>query len=190
MAPFPLFVFFIKGGHLLSIRQIVPASEWEPCCGFGYDVHRYGGNRPLKLGGVEISHEYCVSAHSDGDVLLHALMDALLGCLCEGDIGRHFPDSDPSYENASSELLLGHVLDLWHGSDLRLCHVDLTVIAQKPKLVPWAARIRDNVAALLGIASAKVNFKATTEEGLGFTGELRGIKACAVVSALRPAGAA
>ncbi len=158
---------------------------WEPCSGFGYDVHRYGGNRPLRLGGVDIPCEYGISAHSDGDVLLHALMDAMLGCLCEGDIGMHFPDSDPSYENISSVLLLGHVMELWRKSGLRLCHADLTVIAQKPKLAPFADQIRNNVSAILGLDPRRVNFKATTEEGLGFTGELRGIKACAVVSAIR-----
>ena len=156
-----------------------------PCCGYGYDVHAYGGNRPLMLGGVEIGGDYLVSAHSDGDVLLHALMDAILGCLAAGDIGHLFPDSDPKFDGISSVVLLDHVMNLAAEADLRLCHVDLTVIAQKPKLAPHADAIRRNVARLLDLPLEHVAFKATTEEKLGFTGELKGLKAVALVTALR-----
>ncbi|MBD5539084.1 MAG: 2-C-methyl-D-erythritol 4-phosphate cytidylyltransferase [Desulfovibrio sp.] len=158
-----------------------------PCSGLGYDVHRYGGERPLRLGGVEIPGAPGVVAHSDGDVLLHALMDALLGCAALGDIGRHFPDSDPAFAGISSAVLLDRVLELAAGAGLRLCHVDLTVVAQKPRLAPWREEIRNNVASLLGLARDEVNLKATTEEGLGFTGRVEGIKAWALVSAVRPA---
>lgn len=157
----------------------------RPCSGWGYDVHRYGGNRPLILGGVPIPGEWTVCAHSDGDVLLHALMDAILGCMAAGDIGRWFPDTDPRWENASSALLLDNVLSMAHETGLMLTHVDLTVVAQKPRLAPHAETIRRNVARLLGLAPDSVNMKATTEEGLGFTGECQGLKAVAMVSALR-----
>lgn len=156
-----------------------------PCCGYGYDVHAYGGSRPLVLGGVEIGGEYRIHAHSDGDVLLHALMDAILGCFAGGDIGRLFPDNDPAFENISSSVLLDQVLTLTAEAGVRLVHADLTVVAQKPKLAPHADAIRRNVARLLDLPLSHVSFKATTEEKLGFTGELRGIKAVALVSALR-----
>lgn len=156
-----------------------------PCCGYGYDVHAYGGNRPLTLGGVEIGGEFLILAHSDGDVLLHALMDAVLGCFAGGDIGRLFPDSDPAFDNVSSVVLLDRVMTLAAEANVRLVHVDLTVVAQKPKLAPKADAIRRNVARLLDLPLDHVAFKATTEEKLGFTGELRGIKAVALVTALR-----
>ncbi len=166
-----------------------PASAPLPCTGLGYDVHRYGNGRPLRLGGVEIPGAPGVLAHSDGDVLLHALMDAILGCAALGDIGQHFPDSDPALEGISSALLLDRVLELAPGAGVRICPADLTIVAQQPRLAPWRAEIRANVATLLGLAREHVNLKATTEEGLGFTGRGEGIKACAVVSALRNAGA-
>ncbi len=156
-----------------------------PCCGYGYDVHAYGGNRPLTLGGVEIGGDYLIRAHSDGDVLLHALMDAILGCFAGGDIGRLFPDDDPAFDNISSSVLLDRVMTKAAEAGTRLTHVDLTVIAQKPKLSPHADAIRRNVARLLDLPLDHVAFKATTEEKLGFTGELKGIKAVALVSALR-----
>ncbi|WP_165078990.1 MULTISPECIES: 2-C-methyl-D-erythritol 4-phosphate cytidylyltransferase [unclassified Desulfovibrio] len=170
---------------LALLRGDAPASL--PCNGLGYDVHRYGGGRPLRLGGVEIPGAPGVFAHSDGDVLLHALMDAILGCASLGDIGQHFPDSDPALDGISSALLLDRVLELAAGAGIRLCHVDLTVVAQKPRLAPWREEIRNTVASLLGLARHEVNLKATTEEGLGFTGRVEGIKAWALVSGLRPA---
>lgn len=156
-----------------------------PCCGYGYDVHAYGGDRPLMLGGVSVGGDFLIRAHSDGDVLLHALMDAILGCFAGGDIGQLFPDSDPAFENISSSLLLDHVLSRAAEAGVRLVHADLTVIAQKPKLAPHADAIRRNVARLLDLPPDHVSFKATTEEKLGFTGALQGIKAVALVTALR-----
>ena len=158
-----------------------------PCTGFGYDVHRYGGNRPFVLGGVPIATDILVQAHSDGDVLLHALMDALLGCMGAGDIGGLFPDNDPAYDGIESGVLLSKVLDLWVRGGYRLVHVDLTIIAQVPKVAPHRAAIAGNVAKLLQLDVRSVGVKATTEEHLGFTGEKKGIKAVAVVSALKPA---
>ncbi len=164
----------------------------EPCSGWGYDVHRCDGDRPLVLGGVPIPCDVRVAAHSDGDVLLHALMDAILGCMGGGDIGRLFPDSDPRFDGISSALLLDDVAERAARAGLRLTSVDLTLVAQKPRLAPHAAAIRRNVARLLGLEEWRVNIKATTEEGLGFTGEGRGMKAVALVAGLRerlPVGA-
>ncbi len=154
-----------------------------PRVGFGYDVHRYGGSRPLKLGGVPIPTDVTVSAHSDGDVLLHALADAILGCLGAGDIGQHFPDSDAAYDNASSGMLLAEVLRKAVQSNLTLHHADCTVVAQTPKIAPYRERIAKSIASLLHLPPESVNVKATTEERLGFTGEKLGIKAYAVVTA-------
>lgn len=162
-----------------------PAPCPAPCDGLGYDVHRYGGDRPLKLGGVEIPGAPGIVAHSDGDVLLHALMDAILGCAALGDIGQHFPDADPAYSGISSAVLLDQVLELAMEAGVRLCHVDMTLVAQKPRLSPWREEIRANVARLLGLSREQVNLKATTEEGLGFTGRLEGIKAWVLASAWR-----
>ncbi|KAB1439034.1 2-C-methyl-D-erythritol 4-phosphate cytidylyltransferase [Pseudodesulfovibrio senegalensis] len=156
-----------------------------PCTGWGYDVHRYGGDRPMVLGGVPIAGAPQIVAHSDGDVLLHALMDAILGCIGQGDIGTHFPDTDPAWDGASSAILLREVLVMAEKAKARIVHADLTVIAQVPRLAPHAAQIRRTVANLLGLDSGQVNVKATTEEKLGFTGEKKGIKAVACVTALR-----
>lgn len=156
-------------------------SDYQPRIGFGYDVHRFGGNRPLRLGGVEIPGQYTIWAHSDGDTLLHALIDAILGCIGAGDIGSHFPDNDQTWDNADSSLLLDKTLGLAAEAGLVLDNVDLTVVAQKPKLQPHALNIRRNVARLLALPEQRVNFKATTEEGLGFTGKLEGVKAMAAV---------
>ncbi len=159
-----------------------------PCCGYGYDVHRYGGGRPMKLGGVEIPGAPGIVAHSDGDVLLHALMDAILGCACLGDIGRLFPDSDPALDNISSAVLLDEVLRLAAGAGVELVQADCTIIAQIPRIAPHRETVRRNLARLLGLDERRVNVKATTEEGLGFTGEGRGVKAAVLVTALRKAG--
>ncbi|SMP64298.1 2-C-methyl-D-erythritol 2,4-cyclodiphosphate synthase [Desulfonatronum zhilinae] len=156
-----------------------------PCVGFGYDVHRFGPGRPLKLGGVPFPGAPEIIAHSDGDVLLHALADALLGCLGKGDIGELFPDSDARFENIDSAVLVSEVLELSHREGLVLTHVDLTIVAQIPKVAPRREEIRRNVARLLGLDSARVGVKASTEEGLGFTGAKQGIKAMAVVTAMR-----
>ncbi len=156
-----------------------------PVTGFGYDVHRYGGDRPFMLGGVPIPCEFAVSAHSDGDVLLHALMDALLGCAGRGDIGTLFPDSAPEFDGISSGILLAEVLRLTAQCGLTLTHADLTVVAQVPKVAPYREQIAKNIASLLQLPIASVNVKATTEERLGFTGEKLGIKAYAVVTGLK-----
>jgi len=158
-----------------------------PCVGWGYDVHRFGGenDRPMKLGGVPIPNGPSIVAHSDGDVLLHALTDAVLGTFGGRDIGAHFPDSDPKFSGADSGILLKEVLLAAEAAGVRVVHADLTVIAQVPKLAPHAEQIARNVRRLLGLEAHQVNFKATTEEGLGFTGEKLGIKAVAAVTALR-----
>ncbi len=163
-----------------------------PCVGYGYDVHKYADGkeanqpaRPMRLGGVAIPDAPEVLAHSDGDVLLHALMDALLGCTGGGDIGTFFPDSDPAFDNVSSVVLLDTVLEELRKAGIALSHVDMTIIAQIPKVGPHREAIRKNVARLLGLELGAVNVKATTEEGLGFTGERLGIKAVAVVAGVR-----
>lgn len=158
--------------------------------GYGYDVHRYVAPdsqdaRPLKLGGVDIDcgrTPMAVQAHSDGDVLLHALMDAVLGCFGGGDIGALFPDDDPSFAGVSSAVLLDEVLTLARKSGFTIGSVDMTVIAQKPKVSPQREAIRANVARLMGLSRESVNVKATTEEGLGFTGALEGLKAVVLVT--------
>jgi 2-C-methyl-D-erythritol 4-phosphate cytidylyltransferase/2-C-methyl-D-erythritol 2,4-cyclodiphosphate synthase len=154
--------------------------------GFGYDVHAYGGDRPMVLGGMPIPGAPAVRAHSDGDVLLHALADAILGCLGAGDIGEHFPDTDPRWEAIPSSVLLDQILERGRQQDLVIDHVDLTIIAQIPRLAPHREAIRANVARLLELSPHQVNLKATTEEGLGFTGRKEGIKAVAVVTGSVP----
>lgn len=161
---------------------------WLPCNGFGYDAHRFGPGRPLRLGGVAIPGGMELIAHSDGDVLLHALIDALFGAASLGDIGKHFPPSDPALEGISSAVMLDHCLDLFRDRGLILCQVDLTIVAQKPRLEPWKGEIARNVARLLGLDASRVGLKATTEEGMGFTGKMEGIKAYALASALRKGG--
>lgn len=157
-------------------------STTSTCVGMGYDVHRYGDGRPMRLGGIAIHNAPEVIAHSDGDVLLHALMDALLGCAGLGDIGQHFPDTDNKFENISSVILLDKVISLLQDAKIAVRHVDATIIAQKPKLASHKQEIRANLARLLSLEERHVNIKATTEEGLGFTGRLEGIKASVVVT--------
>ncbi len=182
----------VKITTLVDLELLRPDSPaLMPCVGWGYDVHRYArgeeGGRAFKLGGVAIPKAPSIIAHSDGDVLLHALTDAILGCLGQGDIGQRFPDTDPSFENMNSAIFLNETLHAARQAGLQLTHVDLTIVAQTPKIAPWREQIRDNLARLLGLARWQVNVKATTEEGLGFTGEKRGIKAVAAVTGLRPA---
>jgi len=162
-----------------------PAKD-RACTGWGYDVHRFGEGRQLKLGGIPITNGPQVLAHSDGDVVMHALMDALLGCLGQGDIGDRFPDHDPSFAGINSAILLAEVLDMTQKASLVIDHVDITIISQVPRLSPWKAQIKRNLAALMGLESDQICIKATTEEGLGFTGEKKGIKTVAVVTARRP----
>ncbi|MDR0467010.1 MAG: 2-C-methyl-D-erythritol 4-phosphate cytidylyltransferase [Deltaproteobacteria bacterium] len=155
------------------------------CVGYGYDVHRYGSGRPMRLGGVSIPDAPEVLAHSDGDALLHALMDAILGCACLGDIGRLFPDDDPKLENIHSAILLDETLRIAAAAGVELMQADCTIIAQIPRIAPHSQAIRRNLSRLLGLDERRVNVKATTEEGLGFTGAREGIKAVALVGALR-----
>ena len=148
--------------------------------GTGYDVHRLVENRALILGGVAVPYEKGLLGHSDADVLLHAIMDALLGAAALGDIGKHFPDTAEEYAGISSMELLKKVGALLAQEHYLVGNIDATVIAQKPKLAPYLAEMRTNIAQTLGIAEGQVNIKATTEEGLGFTGSGEGIAAQAV----------
>lgn len=148
--------------------------------GMGYDVHKLVEGRRLVLGGVEIPYEKGLLGHSDADVLVHAVMDALLGAAALGDIGKHFPDTDPAYEGADSMKLLEEVRKLLDEHNFMIGNVDATVIAQRPKLAPYIEMMRENIAARLLIDKNHVNVKATTEEGLGFTGQGQGISSQAI----------
>ena len=148
--------------------------------GHGYDVHRLVEGRKLILGGVEVPHTLGLLGHSDADVLTHAVMDALLGAAALGDIGRHFPDTDPAYAGADSLKLLDHVVELLEEKGYQVGNVDATILAQKPKLAPYIEKMRDNLAARMKVGPGQVNVKATTEEKLGFTGAEEGIAAHAV----------
>ncbi len=148
--------------------------------GHGYDVHRFQPGRFITLGGVQIAHNKSFVAHSDGDVLLHALTDALLGAAALGDIGQHFPDTDPAYQGANSRELLRHVVALLQQAGWQVANVDMTILAQAPKMAAHIVAMRENIAADLAIAVDQVNVKATTTEGLGFVGREEGIAAHAV----------
>lgn len=148
--------------------------------GHGYDVHRLVEGRKLILGGVEVPHTLGLLGHSDADVLTHAVMDALLGAVALGDIGRHFPDTDPAYAGADSLKLLDHVVELLEEKGYQVGNVDATILAQKPKLAPYIEKMRDNLAVRMKVEPDQVNVKATTEEKLGFTGAEEGIAAHAV----------
>ena len=149
--------------------------------GHGYDVHRLVPGRKLILGGVEIPWEKGLLGHSDADVLVHAVMDALAGAARLGDIGKLFPDTDPAYRGISSLKLLEEVGRLLRGSGFAVVNIDATLLAQAPKIAPYKARMAENIAAALGIEAEQVSVKATTEEGLGFTGDGSGMAAHAVV---------
>ena len=148
--------------------------------GHGYDVHRFAENRDLILGGVKIDYEKGLLGHSDADVLLHAVCDALLGAAALGDIGRHFPDSDDRYKGIDSMLLLKHVVALLEEKGYVVINIDSTVVAQKPKIGAFVNTMAENIAAACKILPSQVNVKATTEEKLGFTGRLEGVSAHAV----------
>ncbi|MBE6780489.1 MAG: 2-C-methyl-D-erythritol 2,4-cyclodiphosphate synthase [Clostridia bacterium] len=148
--------------------------------GHGYDVHKFSENRRLVIGGVEIPYEKGLLGHSDADVLLHAVSDALLGAAALGDIGKHFPDNANEFLNIDSRILLRRVVGLLKEKGYKVGNIDATVIAQKPKMAPFIEQMRQNIADDCGIDVGFVNVKATTEEGLGFTGELLGISAHAV----------
>lgn len=148
--------------------------------GMGYDVHKLVEGRKLILGGVEIPNEKGLLGHSDADVLLHAIMDALLGAAALGDIGKHFPDTDPAYKGISSIRLLEHVADLLEEYQFLIENIDATIIAQRPKMRPYIDTMRENIAKALKIEADQINVKATTEEGLGFTGSGEGISSQAI----------
>ena len=146
----------------------------------GYDVHRLAENRKMIIGGVEIPYEKGLLGHSDADVLLHAIMDALLGAAALGDIGKHFPDTDPAYEGISSMKLLEKVGQLLEDNRYVIENIDATIIAQKPKMRPYIEEMEKNIATALHIDVSQINVKATTEEGLGFTGAEQGISSQAI----------
>lgn len=148
--------------------------------GHGYDVHRFDATRKLILGGVEVPSHAGLLGHSDADVLLHAVMDALLGAAALRDIGYHFPDTDMRYKGISSMELLGCVAEKLAAAGYRVGNVDATIVAQAPKLKPYIPQMTENIAAKLGVAVNQINVKATTEEGLGFTGSLEGMACHAV----------
>ena len=151
--------------------------------GMGYDVHKLVEGRDLIIGGVRIPHTLGLLGHSDADVLLHAIMDALLGAAGLGDIGKHFPDTDPQYKGISSMKLLSHVAELIRERGYVVENIDATIIAQKPKMRPHIPQMEENIAGALGISTDQVNVKATTEEGLGFTGTEEGISSQARAAA-------
>ena len=144
-------------------------------------MHRLVSGRDLILGGVKIPHDVGLLGHSDADVLTHAVMDAILGALAQGDIGQHFPDSDPAYKNIDSLILLARVMELVKQNKSRINNVDVTILAQNPKLMPYMAEMRRKLAEVMEIGPEDVNIKATTTEGLGFVGREQGIAAYAVV---------
>ncbi len=148
--------------------------------GMGYDVHKLTENRKLILGGVDIPYEKGLLGHSDADVLIHAIMDAILGAAALGDIGKHFPDTDPAYEGISSIKLMEHVAGLLRENGFEIGNIDATVIAQRPKLAAYIPQMCQNMADALGIEVSQINVKATTEEGLGFTGAGQGIASQAI----------
>ncbi len=148
--------------------------------GHGYDVHRLVENRKLIIGGVDIPYQFGLLGHSDADVLLHAISDALLGAAALGDIGRHFPDNDPQYKDIDSLILLKEVSKLLEEKTYIIENIDATIVAQRPKLAPYIDNMRENISKVLNISMTQINIKATTEENMGFTGSMEGIKAYAV----------
>jgi 2-C-methyl-D-erythritol 2,4-cyclodiphosphate synthase len=150
--------------------------------GFGYDAHSLVKGRPLIIGGVEIPHASGLEGHSDADVLVHAVIDAILGALGMGDIGQHFPDTDPAYKGADSLLMLKTVMEWVRHKGFRLNNVDVTVVAENPKLSPHVSAMQHRLADVLEASINQINIKATTTEGMGFTGRQEGIEAFAVVS--------
>ncbi len=153
--------------------------------GHGFDVHKFGGEGPCILGGVPVPYQFGLLAHSDGDVVLHALSDALLGAIAAGDIGRHFSDQDPAYKGIDSRILLRHVYDMVEKEGYRLGNLDITIIAQAPKMAPHIDAMREIIAKDLKSTIQQINIKATTTEQLGFTGRKEGIAVEAVVLVVR-----
>lgn len=155
--------------------------------GFGYDAHRLVQGRALILGGVQVPHPSGLLGHSDADVLTHALMDALLGALCKGDIGRHFPDTDPRYRAANSLVLLESVMGWVKEEGYRVGQVDSTVVAEKPRLAPYVPAMRERLSEILGVRPDQVSIKAKTSESMGFCGREEGMEAFVIVSLVQAA---
>lgn len=149
--------------------------------GFGYDVHKWSADRPLILGGITITHEMGLYGHSDADILLHAITDALLGALALGDIGAHFPDTDPNYKGADSALLLDRVYELVVAEGYNLGNIDATIVMERPKLLPFIPFIRERIASILAVELDQVSIKATTSERMGFVGREEGAAVMATV---------
>lgn len=149
--------------------------------GFGYDVHGFAENRKLIMGGVEIEYGKGLSGHSDADVLLHAICDSLLGALALGDIGKHFPNTDPKYKNIDSKILLEKTYGLVKDTGYVLCNIDSTIVLQEPKMAPYISSMRKVIAEVLNIGVEQISIKATTSEGLGFEGRSEGVSAYAIV---------
>jgi 2-C-methyl-D-erythritol 4-phosphate cytidylyltransferase/2-C-methyl-D-erythritol 2,4-cyclodiphosphate synthase len=158
------------------------AGRLSPRTGMGFDVHAFAGDGPLMLGGVEVPHSRGLAGHSDADVVLHAITDALLGAAGLGDIGEHFPPSDPRWKGAASSLFLAHAVDLVRARGAIIDHVDCTIIAEEPKVGPYRSAMRAKIAEIAGVGLDQVSVKATTTEGLGFTGRREGVAAQAVAS--------
>jgi 2-C-methyl-D-erythritol 4-phosphate cytidylyltransferase/2-C-methyl-D-erythritol 2,4-cyclodiphosphate synthase len=158
------------------------AGRLRPRAGMGFDVHSFSGVGPIMLGGVEIAHSRGLAGHSDADVVLHAITDALLGAAGLGDIGDHFPPSDPRWKGAASSLFLAHAVGLLDEKGAVVDHIDCTVIAEEPRIGPHRAAMRSRIAEIAGLSVDQVSVKATTTEGLGFTGRREGIAAQAVAS--------
>jgi 2-C-methyl-D-erythritol 4-phosphate cytidylyltransferase/2-C-methyl-D-erythritol 2,4-cyclodiphosphate synthase len=158
------------------------AGSLSPRTGMGFDVHAFAGDGPIMLGGVPVPHDRGLAGHSDADVVLHALTDALLGAAGLGDIGEHFPPSDPRWKGADSSIFLAHAAELVRGGGGTITHLDCTIIAEAPKVGPYRQAIRTRIAEILGLRLDQVSVKATTTEGLGFTGRREGIAAQAIAS--------
>jgi len=149
--------------------------------GMGYDVHPFVENRPLILGGITIPHHHGLAGHSDADCLVHAICDALLGAVAAGDLGQHFPDTDPQYKGIASLALLQRVTEMVARKGWKITNIDATIVAQAPRLAPYRPQMEERIAAAVGVEHERVNVKATTTEGLGFAGREEGIAAYAVV---------
>ncbi len=165
-----------------SRQEEVESNHMTTKTGIGYDVHRLVEGRKLIIGGIEIPHTHGLLGHSDADVLLHAITDAMLGAASLGDLGEHFPDTDPKYKGVDSKFLLAEILKKVHAKGFVVVHVDTVIIAEAPKLKLFKKSMQESIAGILGLPLEGVNIKATTEEGLGFTGQKEGIAAWAVVT--------
>ncbi len=148
--------------------------------GNGYDVHRLEKGNNIRLAGVDIPSEYSIIAHSDGDIVIHSIMDAILGALCENDIGHHFPDNDEKYKNADSTLLLKKVKNIMENKGYKICNIDVTIVLEKPKLKEYILEMKKSLMEILSIDSEQINIKATTSEKMGFVGENLGIESYSV----------